>query len=138
MAAKSWLREAARSGMSRRPRDLGARRWSRWCWGRRRCRHCRRGHENSCAERVFLGDAGLNGGYAELVCVDADAALPVPAGVTADEAGIVACTTGTGLNAVPDGGQVQQPLEPTFFAASFGMLTDRFGLMWMVLAPKAA
>jgi PhnB protein len=41
------------------------------------------------------------------------------------------------FEALADGGQVQQPLEPTFFAASFGMLTDRFGLMWMVLAPKA-
>ncbi|MBY0321802.1 MAG: alcohol dehydrogenase catalytic domain-containing protein [Reyranella sp.] len=71
------------------------------------CRHCRRGHENSCPERVFLGDAGLNGGYAELVCVDADAALPVPAGVTADEAAIVACTIGTELNAVRDVGQVR-------------------------------
>ena len=39
------------------------------------CRHCRGGHETSCPERIFLGDAGLNGGYAELVCVDADAAL---------------------------------------------------------------
>ncbi|GEP55553.1 alcohol dehydrogenase catalytic domain-containing protein [Reyranella soli] len=71
------------------------------------CRHCRRGRENSCPERVFLGDAGLNGGYAELVCVDADAALPVPAGVTADEAAIVACTIGTELNAVRDVGQVR-------------------------------
>ena len=71
------------------------------------CRHCRTSHENSCPERVFLGDAGLNGGYAELVCVDADAALPVPAGVTADEAAIVACTIGTELNAVRDVGRVR-------------------------------
>ena len=39
------------------------------------CRHCRGGHETSCPERIFLGDAGLNGGYAELVCVDADAVV---------------------------------------------------------------
>jgi acryloyl-coenzyme A reductase len=71
------------------------------------CRHCRNGHENSCAERVFLGDAGLNGGYAELVCVDADAALPVPAGVSADQAAITACTIGTELNALRDVGRVR-------------------------------
>ena len=71
------------------------------------CRHCRGGHETSCPERVFLGDAGLNGGYAELVCVDADAALKVPVGVSAEAASIVACTIGTELNAVRDVGRVR-------------------------------
>ena len=47
------------------------------------CHNCRGGHETSCPERIFLGDAGLNGGYAELVCVDADAALKVPSGYLA-------------------------------------------------------
>ncbi len=32
-----------------------------------------------------------------------------------------------------DGGQVQMPLAKTFFASSFGMLADRFGVGWMVL-----
>src|SRR5882757_5107738 len=71
------------------------------------CRQCRGGRETSCPERVFLGDAGLNGGYAELVCVDADAALKVPAGVSAEEASIVACTIGTEINAVRDVGRVR-------------------------------
>ena len=35
-----------------------------------------------------------------------------------------------------EGGQVQMPLAPTFFATSFGMLTDRFGIGWMVMAAK--
>ena len=56
---------------------------------------------------VFLGDAGLNGGYAELVCVDADAALKVPEGVALEEACIVACAIGTELNAVRDVGRVR-------------------------------
>jgi D-arabinose 1-dehydrogenase-like Zn-dependent alcohol dehydrogenase len=71
------------------------------------CRHCRGGHETSCPERIFLGDAGLNGGYAELVCVDADAVQKVPAGVPLEEASIVACTVGTELNAVREVGQVR-------------------------------
>lgn len=41
------------------------------------------------------------------------------------------------FDGLADGGQVQQPLEPSFFASSFGMLTDRFGVMWMVFTPKA-
>ena len=38
------------------------------------------------------------------------------------------------FNAVGKGGQVLQPLTKTFFASSFGMVTDRFGVMWMVIA----
>lgn len=30
------------------------------------------------------------------------------------------------------GGQVQMPLQQTFWAASFGMLQDRFGVSWMI------
>jgi len=71
------------------------------------CRHCRGGYETSCPERVFLGDAGLNGGYAELVCVDADAVQGVPAGVPMEDAAIVACTVGTELNAVREVGGVR-------------------------------
>jgi PhnB protein len=33
-----------------------------------------------------------------------------------------------------DGGQVQMPLAKTFFASSFGMVADRFGVSWMVVA----
>ena len=38
--------------------------------------------------------------------------------------------------ALADGGTVQMPLGKTFFARSFGMLTDRFGVGWMVIRPK--
>lgn len=34
--------------------------------------------------------------------------------------------------ALSDGGQVQVPLTETFFSPSFGMVTDRFGVVWMV------
>jgi PhnB protein len=37
------------------------------------------------------------------------------------------------FKALADGGKVQMPLEKTFFSASFGMVTDRFGVNWMVL-----
>jgi len=35
--------------------------------------------------------------------------------------------------ALADGGQVQMPLDKTFFAPWFGMVTDRFGVLWMVI-----
>jgi len=41
------------------------------------------------------------------------------------------------FEALADGGQVQMPLNETFFARSFGMVADRFGVSWMVMAePK--
>jgi PhnB protein len=36
--------------------------------------------------------------------------------------------------ALADGGQVQMPLAKTFFSTRFGMVGDRFGVSWMVLA----
>ena len=40
------------------------------------------------------------------------------------------------FNALLDGGEVTMPLAETFFAKSFGMLKDKFGVHWMVIAPK--
>ncbi len=41
------------------------------------------------------------------------------------------------FNALSQGGQVMMPLGKTFFSSSFGMLTDKFGVGWMVyVAPK--
>src|SRR3989337_232673 len=41
------------------------------------------------------------------------------------------------FNALAEGGKVQMPLDETFFAKSFGMVADRFGVNWMVIAgPK--
>jgi len=35
--------------------------------------------------------------------------------------------------ALADGGKVNMPLTKTFFSPSFGMLTDRFGVSWMII-----
>ena len=37
------------------------------------------------------------------------------------------------FKALADGGQVQMPLGKTFFAKSFGMVADRFGVGWMII-----
>ncbi len=43
--------------------------------------------------------------------------------------------------ALSEGGTVQMPIQETFWSVRFGMLTDRFGIPWMVnceQAPQAA
>jgi PhnB protein len=37
------------------------------------------------------------------------------------------------FEALGDGGQVQMPMTQTFFSPRFGMVADRFGVMWMVI-----
>lgn len=36
------------------------------------------------------------------------------------------------FTALADGGEVQMPLEKTFWSPRFGMVTDRFGVSWMI------
>lgn len=36
------------------------------------------------------------------------------------------------FNALSENGTVEMPFQQTFWAARFGMLTDRFGIPWMV------
>lgn len=37
------------------------------------------------------------------------------------------------FNALADGGEVQMALAKTFFSPRFGMVADRFGILWMIL-----
>ena len=41
------------------------------------------------------------------------------------------------FDGLADGGSVQMPLGKTFWSPCFGMLTDRFGLGWMVTVHQA-
>jgi PhnB protein len=41
------------------------------------------------------------------------------------------------FDALADGGRVTMPLGKTFFASSFGMLADRFGVNWIVIVEVA-
>jgi len=41
------------------------------------------------------------------------------------------------FKALSEGGQVVSPVSKTFFSPAFGMVTDKFGVMWMILVPQA-
>lgn len=41
------------------------------------------------------------------------------------------------FTALSEGGNVQMPLGPTFFAPAFGMVADKFGVSWMVIVMPA-
>ncbi|MBS7707965.1 alcohol dehydrogenase catalytic domain-containing protein [Chelatococcus asaccharovorans] len=71
------------------------------------CRYCRTDRESACAERVMLGDVGLNGGYSEFVAVEEDNIALVPDEVPLDHAAIIACAIGTQLNAIRDVAEVR-------------------------------
>jgi acryloyl-coenzyme A reductase len=70
------------------------------------CRFCRGGLEALCAQRRFLGDHGLVGGYAEYVAVEEDNVVRIPDAVSDEHAAIAACSIGTALNAVRDVGRI--------------------------------
>jgi PhnB protein len=40
------------------------------------------------------------------------------------------------FKALADGGQISMPIDETFFAHRFGIVTDRFGTPWMIVAAK--
>jgi PhnB protein len=40
------------------------------------------------------------------------------------------------FKALSEGGQVHMPLTKTFFSPRFGMLADKFGVPWMVIAQQ--
>jgi PhnB protein len=42
------------------------------------------------------------------------------------------------FRSLSENGQVQMPIQETFWAARFGMLVDRFGIPWMVNCSKAS
>ena len=41
------------------------------------------------------------------------------------------------FDALANGGQIQMPLAKTFFATSFGIVADKFGVSWMIYVPAS-
>ncbi len=40
------------------------------------------------------------------------------------------------FDALSEGGKVTMPLSKTFFSPRFGMVTDKFGIGWMIMVPQ--
>jgi PhnB protein len=71
---------------------------------------------------VMASDCGC-GGRASFQGISLS--LTVPNEATADRV----------FAALADGGQVQMPLNKTFFSPRFGVVADRFGVSWMIYVP---
>jgi PhnB protein len=80
--------------------------------------------EFSVGQTTLMASDGMGSGKAKF---DGIALALSPA--SADEARRL-------FDALADGGQVQMPLAKTFFSQAFGMVADRFGVPWMVVAPE--
>lgn len=72
---------------------------------------------------VVMASDGMNTGKADFHGI----ALTITADNDADAKRV--------FGALSEGGQVNMPLTKTFFASSFGMLADKFGVGWMVITP---
>ena len=88
----------------------------------------------SAAPSEGCADAGVPGGDAMLFAGDTPPGMPYDGvkGVmlalqydTVDQAH-------SAFNALSQGGQVTMPMAPAFWAQTFGMLTDCFGVSWAV------
>lgn len=90
--------------------------------------------EPANADRIMHATLAVAGG--ELLVSDGNCVgAPGFAGfgvalATADEA-----QAARWFDALADGGATRLPLVRTFFAKSFGMCTDRFGVLWLVTVP---
>lgn len=63
------------------------------------CRWCRRGEENLCGRPEHQYGFVSDGGYAEHVCVPERNAVPIPDGLSFEEAAPLACSATTGIHA---------------------------------------
>ena len=75
---------------------------------------------------VFATDGGCNSGGQSAGFQGFSLSLSLPDGLAAERA----------YNALSEGGQVHMPMTKTFFASHFGLVSDKFGVSWMILVPS--
>ncbi len=85
------------------------------------------------ADKDKVMHASLTNGAHVLMASDAPPGMPLTAGnnYTLNIACDSAEEAAKYFNALSQNGKVTMPLQETFWAASFGMLTDKFGINWM-------
>ena len=89
-------------------------------------------HNSIVHARLIAGDAILMGGDAppEHHQTPSGFCVSLVVGTAAEAERIFAALT--------EGGVVEMPIEETFWAVRFGMVTDRFSIPWMVSCEQAA
>ena len=85
-----------------------------------KCDRCLSGREYRCRTGHGLGHA-VNGGFAEYIVLPERCLIPLPEGVTVEQASIVACPMGVALQALKDVARVQ-PGETVLVTGSGGGL----------------
>jgi alcohol dehydrogenase, propanol-preferring len=75
-------------------------------WACGRCRYCRAGRENLCAELVMPGNH-VHGGFAEFLAVPAKELVPLPPELPLERACVIADAVSTPYHAVKQRGQVR-------------------------------
>ena len=80
--------------------------------------------EFTIGETHLMASDGMGGGTPKFEGIS----LSLDPG-TAEEAGRL-------FAALADGGQVRLPLAKTFFSPAFGMVADRFGVVWILVVPQ--
>jgi PhnB protein len=80
--------------------------------------------------------AALHIGGSKVMASDGCEAAPGFSGFSLSLAVEAEAEADRAFNALSDGGEVTMPLGKTFWSPRFGMLTDRFGVGWMVIVPQ--
>jgi PhnB protein len=92
------------------------------------------------AKKDWLMHASLEGGDAKLMASDSDKASPEAAKIELSLVGQDETRLREIFGKLSDGGKVNSPLKKEFWGDIFGMVTDQYGISWMVniTVPKAA
>ncbi|HEY2257931.1 MAG TPA: zinc-dependent alcohol dehydrogenase [Variovorax sp.] len=65
-----------------------------------RCEQCLEGHENLCRKGSAVTGMTVDGGYAQFMCANADYAVPIPEGLSAEQAAPLLCAGVTSYRAL--------------------------------------
>jgi PhnB protein len=83
-------------------------------------------------DKSWIMHASLKGGGVDLMASDSPKASDKAAKVELSLAGTDESEMRKIFNALAEGGKVTMPLEKQFWGDTFGMLTDKYGVDWMM------
>lgn len=90
------------------------------------------GTQAPAADPSWLMHASLHGGLVNLMGADTERASDAAAKIHLSISGTDPGALTDAFNGLAEGAEVRMKLEPAPWGATFGMLTDRFGVDWMI------